>query len=211
MPVISGGTIIEGASARPISNAGAPTSGTSGTGAGSAPKGSLLNDTTNGVLYMNTGTQASPTWTEVPSLLAGGITSAELMAATVAPRLRVYQETVTRAGMTDGGATVGTKDLSISIPAGAVYARTLITAITGFTGDTSAAMTLGDGTDVDRYNTGTPDLFTTAAAGVDAGVPSGTLFHSAAKTPKLTITSTADFTNVAAGSVTLTLFWYEAV
>lgn len=44
-------------------NAGAPTSGTSGTGAGWAGKGSLCADSTNGTLYQNTGTKASPTWT----------------------------------------------------------------------------------------------------------------------------------------------------
>jgi hypothetical protein len=44
--------------------AGAPSNGTSGTYAGIAPKGALLVDTTNGTLYQNTGTQASPTWTQ---------------------------------------------------------------------------------------------------------------------------------------------------
>lgn len=34
------------------------------TGTG-APKGSLLTDTTNGILYINTGTAAAPTWTKV--------------------------------------------------------------------------------------------------------------------------------------------------
>lgn len=45
-------------------NAGAPSNGTSGTLAGYAQKGDLLADTTNGNLYQNTGTQASPTWTQ---------------------------------------------------------------------------------------------------------------------------------------------------
>jgi hypothetical protein len=42
--------------------AGAPTSGTNGTYAGRAAKGAVLTDTTNGKLYQNQGTQASPTW-----------------------------------------------------------------------------------------------------------------------------------------------------
>jgi len=45
-----------------ITNAGAPTDGTSGTGAGVARPGSLLVDTTNKDLYINTNTAASPTW-----------------------------------------------------------------------------------------------------------------------------------------------------
>ena len=44
-----------------LSNA-APTSGTSGTGAGVAPTGMLLIDYTNANLYVNGGTQASPAW-----------------------------------------------------------------------------------------------------------------------------------------------------
>jgi len=33
--------------------------------AAGAPKGALLTDTTNGILYINTGTAADPTWTKV--------------------------------------------------------------------------------------------------------------------------------------------------
>lgn len=52
-----------------LTNAGAPTNGTNGTGAGVALPGQLLQDTTNGVLYQNTGTQASPAWTPRFSLV----------------------------------------------------------------------------------------------------------------------------------------------
>lgn len=48
-----------------VTNEGAPTSGTSGTGAGYCGIGALLTDVTNGKLYINTGTKASPTWTVV--------------------------------------------------------------------------------------------------------------------------------------------------
>lgn len=46
-----------------FSKAGVPTAGTSGDGAGWAGKGSLCTDATNGKLYINTNTKASPTWT----------------------------------------------------------------------------------------------------------------------------------------------------
>ena len=126
-------------------------------------------------------------------------------------KLVSFQQFVTRAQFTDGGATAGTFSLNTSIPAGARFAFTLITSITGFIGDTSAVITVGDGTDVDRYNTGTPSVFTTAAAGVDMGVASGTAWHTAAATPVLTVTSAADFTNVSAGSLLITLFYYGVV
>ena len=125
-------------------------------------------------------------------------------------KLVSFQQFVTRAQFTDGGATAGTFSLNHSIPAGARFAFALLTSITGFTGDTSAVITVGDA-DVDRYNTGTPSVFTTAAAGVDMGVPSGTAWHTAAATPVITITSATDFTNVTAGSLTITLFYYGVV
>jgi len=126
-------------------------------------------------------------------------------------RLASFQQFVTRAQFTDGGATTGTFSLNLSIPAGAVFAQAIISSITGFIGDTSAVITIGDGTDVDRYNTGTPNVFVTASQGVSAGAPSGTAWHTAAITPVLTITSAADFTNVSAGSFLITLFYYGVV
>jgi hypothetical protein len=126
------------------------------------------------------------------------------------PKIVKYQQTVLFSQFTDGGGASGTLSLSTTIPAGAVVLRTLYTAITGFTGDTSAVAKLGDGTTADRYMTGTPSVFTTAAQGVDAGAVSGTAWHTAAKTPVLTVTSAADFTAVAAGAMTVTIFWFQA-
>jgi hypothetical protein len=124
-------------------------------------------------------------------------------------RLVTYEETVALADFTDNGDTTGTVELNVSIPAGAVYNQTFITAVTGFAGDTSATVQVGDGTDVDRYSTGTPSVFATAANGIDAGVPSGTKFHSAAKTPTVIVTSGSDFGAVTAGQMTIVLSWYE--
>lgn len=120
--------------------------------------------------------------------------------------LQVLCETVTRADFTDGGSTSGTYNLKTQIPAGAWVLRTILQDVTGFTGDTSAALIVGDGTDTDRYNTGTPSIFTTAVA-IDMGAPSGTQIHTAAKTVTLTVTSNADFTNVAAGQLTIKIFY----
>lgn len=44
---------------------GTPVNGASGTGVGELDKGALVIDVTNGLLYINTGTSASPTWTKV--------------------------------------------------------------------------------------------------------------------------------------------------
>lgn len=119
----------------------------------------------------------------------------------------VILERVTRSQFTDGGSTSGTKTLAQSIPIGAVVLKTVIVDVTGFTGDTSAALTVGDGTDVDRYNTSTLDVFSAVNA-IDGGAISGTAVHaSAAKAPVLTITSASDFTNVTAGALTVKIFY----
>jgi hypothetical protein len=124
-----------------------------------------------------------------------------------------YQQTCAVGSFTDGGSTSGTLVLGLTIPAGALYVQTLSSALVGFAGDTTATATLGDGSDVDRYNTGTPSFFTTAAAGVAMGAPSGTAFHAAAiSTVTLTVTSSSDFTLVktnGAGSVVITMLYWS--
>jgi len=115
--------------------------------------------------------------------------------------------TVGYAAFTDGGAAAGTYDLTDKIPAGALYIGTAIKHVTGFAGDTSAALTIGDGTDVDRYNTSTVNVFATAAHGIASGIPSGALYHVAQVTPRLTVTTAADFTSVSAGEVTVEMYY----
>lgn len=62
--LLTGGKVIEGAGTnRVFEGVGAPTNGTSGTFAGSAPVGAFYRNSANGNLYKNTNTQASPTWT----------------------------------------------------------------------------------------------------------------------------------------------------
>jgi hypothetical protein len=48
-------------------NAGVPTNGTTGTGAGLAGPGSTCTNSVTGTKYLNTGTLASPTWTQILS------------------------------------------------------------------------------------------------------------------------------------------------
>lgn len=116
---------------------------------------------------------------------------------------RIQQGLITqrfvKANFTDGGSTSGTLVLTTDIPAGAFVDRVLFNITTAFSGDTSADIDLGDGSDADRWVAASgPSAFTTGYK--DGGAPSGTiLVATAATTPTITITSTADFTNVAAG------------
>jgi len=108
-----------------------------------------------------------------------------------------------------GATTTGTYELSEDIPIGAVvYMAVLQPALVGFAGDTSAVITVGDGTDVDRYNTGTPDVFSDVAGGIGLGVPAGTQYHAAAKTPTIIITTAAAWSSVTAGSLTIAIYYF---
>ena len=126
------------------------------------------------------------------------------------PHVEVLTQTVTAASFTDGGGAIGTKVMTGSIPAGAVLIGTKLLVGTGFTGggQASCTLTIGDGSDVDRYNTGTPSVFTTAATGVETGVPSGSKLITTANAPTLTITANADITGIIGGPGVLTLSIY---
>lgn len=124
--------------------------------------------------------------------------------------LGVLEETFEYTDFTDGGAAVGTAQFAGSLPAGAVVLGTKVLVGAGFAGDTSAAMTIGDGSTADRYNTGTIDVFSTAAAGVQSGVPSGAKLLTADNQPTLTVTTAADFTSVSAGQVTVAIYYIQA-
>jgi hypothetical protein len=140
-------------------------------------------------------------------------TAAVTNAKLAAPKVTVLTETHTAASFTDGGSTSGTKSFAGTIPAGAVVLHAFLSTVTGFAGNTSAAFILGDGTDTDRYNTGTPNIFATAASGLDVGVPSGVRFHDVVKTPIITVTGATDFTPILSGggSVTIKIFYIQTV
>jgi hypothetical protein len=123
--------------------------------------------------------------------------------------LETLTETHLASSFTDGGATVGTKSFTGYVPKGAILIGSKIVVNAGFAGDTTATVTIGDGSDTDRYHTGTPNLFATAASGVESGVPSGNKLLTAANKPTITVTSSADFTPVLAGggSVTISLYY----
>ena len=117
-----------------------------------------------------------------------------------------YEETgIVRADFTDGGAAAGTYQLKFELPVGFFVLATHIYDVTGFAGNTSAVLTVGDGSDGDRYNAGTPSVFTTISR-LDMGVPSGTRFLATANRPTLTITGNSDFTAINAGALSIRIY-----
>lgn len=71
-PFIKPGIRLANAIIVALQGAGAPTNGTSGTGAGVAGPGSVYVDRTAGVWYTNTNTKASPTWSLLSSASTAG-------------------------------------------------------------------------------------------------------------------------------------------
>ena len=137
-------------------------------------------------------------------ILDANVTDAKI----AAPKLSKLTGSFALADMTDGGTAAATYELG-TIPLGAVVTRTLVTGITGFIGDTTAVITIGDGSTANRYNTGTPSVFTTITA-LDVGAVSGTIYHSAEKTVTVTITAGSEWGDVTAGAATVTIFYYTA-
>lgn len=114
-------------------------------------------------------------------------------------------DTFTYDEMTDGGSTAGTFVMTGDIPAGSLFLRSYVVDVTGFAGDSSATIQVGDGSDVDRYSVGTPSVF--ANVGIVVTNPaSGVEEHTSAVTsPTVTITSGTDFGAVSAGQATVIL------
>jgi hypothetical protein len=123
--------------------------------------------------------------------------------------LGYIEEHVTLADFTDGGSAAGTYTMKSAIPAKAHVLATVLTNVTAFAG-TTTTITVGDGSDVDRYNTGTPSVFATAAA-VDMGAPSGIKGHATAVNPVLTVTAESDFTAVTAGALDIRIVYVKGV
>jgi len=152
---------------------------------------------------------ASPTFTGTPVFPAASIPGASIA---LGAKIAVLTETVLKSAFTDGGAAVGTFQLIGTVPLGALLLATKIVCGVAFSGDTSAVITVGDGSDVDRYHTGTPSIFAASVDGVECGIVSGTKLITTANRPTLTVTSNADFTNVnTLGSVTVSIYYIPTV
>jgi hypothetical protein len=135
-------------------------------------------------------------------------TNTQLNTLVTSPIINKISETVAYAQFTDGGGTTGTYTMTApGIPATAVVLYAVVTAVTGFTGDTTALLSIGDGTDVDRYNTGLYDVFGNAALGLDVTAPSGLIYHTVTKQPVIAITKATDWGAGTTGSVSVKVIY----
>lgn len=123
--------------------------------------------------------------------------------------LTVYEEkSIVYTQFTDGGSTAGTYAVGFTLPVGFFIEYVILSDITGFAGDTSAVAIVGDGSDTDRLNASTLNVFSTLG-GLYGGVPSGTRVVATAFKPTITVTGGADFTSVNAGELTLKVYGHQ--
>ena len=137
------------------------------------------------------------------ALVAGG----EITPAVSQAIVKKLHATIAFGDMTQVTTTL-TYEFTEDIPIGAIVLRCALSApLVGFAGDTSATVTVGDGSDVDRYMAGTPNVFADIAGGLDLGAPAGVYYHAAAKTPTVIVTTNADASNVTAGSMIVEIYY----
>jgi len=122
---------------------------------------------------------------------------------------RLVSQTLGYASFTDNGDATGYIDFtSGTIPAGAIVVGWKAVVATGFTGDTTAVAEVGKDGDTDAYSADTSQSVL-AAATVGSAAKEASAFVAAATTPRVTVTGGSDFGNIAAGSMTLTIYYMD--
>lgn len=140
-------------------------------------------------------------------------TNAKLMLfADQSNALQAITKTVAVASMTDNTDTTGFIDFaSNALPIGAAPIMAKFACSAGFAGDTTATWKLGISGDLDRYSALTTNsCFTAITTSAFVKVATAVQGTDAARTPRLTITGTADFTSIvsnAAGAGVATLYY----
>ena len=116
---------------------------------------------------------------------------------------------------TDGAGTSGTLDLTETIPAGSFVIGSKVTVKTGFTGDTTCVMDIGDGSDDDIFSYTTHNIYTAATNLVELadsgnnGTEAGLVPISTETTITLTATSGTDWGKVTAGKMLVEVFYFS--
>jgi len=125
------------------------------------------------------------------------------------PAFFVLSETVAIGDFTDGTDATGYIDLSTALPEGSLVLGWQADVKTGFTGDTSAAVQVGESGNVDRFSAVTANSCLTAdvVGSPAAAVAANHGYLAAAVTPRVTITGASDFGNFAAGEMDIKLIY----
>jgi len=110
---------------------------------------------------------------------------------------------------TDNGDATGYIDFtSGTIPAGSIVVGWKAVVATGFTGDTTAAIEVGVSGDTDAYSEDTAQSVLGAGT-VGSAARALEAFVGSVATPRVTVTGGADFGNISAGQMTVTLYYKQ--
>jgi predicted RecA/RadA family phage recombinase len=117
-------------------------------------------------------------------------------------------EELDHAAFTDGGGTSGYIDITAGqLPARSLVLGTAVNVTEGFAGDTTAIVSVGVSGDTDRFSSVT-DQSVLAIGRVAMGIPTdGQDGFAAAQTVRVTVTGSADWGNVTAGKMFVTLYY----
>jgi len=140
----------------------------------------------------------------------------ELERSGVGLGIRKIAQWVSYGDFTDGGGTDGTLALTDTIPAGSFIFGTKVKVVTGFTGDTTCVMDIGDGSDADLFSYTTHNIYTAAdnlVEGCDSSsggsTGTGIVPVTSETTVTLTTTSGSDWGAVTAGRMLVEVFYFS--
>lgn len=124
----------------------------------------------------------------------------------------LVSQTLIVADMTDAAAT-GTIDFDSALPAGAIPLGWQAVVSGAFAGDTSAVISVGIEGDLDKYSANTAQsVFTTGTVASLAIAADAATGMASAQTPRVTVTSAADFTDVVTdgnGEMVVTIYYID--
>lgn len=148
--------------------------------------------------------------------MSAGTVNTELELSPVGLGLEKIAQIVDFGDFTDGGAAVGTLNLSKQIPAGSFVFGSKVTVRTGFTGDTNCVLDIGNSGDDDAYSYTTHNIYTAAnnlVEGCDSSTGgttgTGIVPVATATTVLLTATSASDWGLVTAGRMLVEVFYFS--
>ena len=122
---------------------------------------------------------------------------------------KLASQTLDFGDFTDNGDDSGYIDFtSGTIPVSSMIVGWKAVVTTGFTGDTTAIVEVGIASDSDAYSEDTAQSVL-AAATVGSAPKALEAFVGSAATPRVTVTGAADFGNISAGSMTVTIYYKQ--
>jgi len=140
-----------------------------------------------------------------------GNTNAQLEMSDIGMGIRKVSQIVNFGDITDDGGADGTLNLSKQIPAGSFVIGSKVTVKDGFTGDTTAVLSIGTAGDANEYSGNTTHNILAAvrnsvrSAFITAD--SGLVAESADIDVLITVTGGADFTSITAGKMLVEVFY----